>query len=337
MVRPERRYATRTALTGLVFCLAAAGCATDIDNGERDAPPAADARSPAPILVAHRGASAYAPEHTVASYELGIEQGADYIEPDLHITADGVLIAFHDLTLERTTDVEDRFPDRYREAEIRGEMTRVWPVSDFTFDEIRTLDAGSWFDPSFAGARVPTFREVVEVARGRAGLFIETKSPEVYEALGFDMETLLLGELAELGLAEPGADPSTPVIIQSFNAASLEILRHDHETRLPLALLVGGEEAASEWLSEEGLARAAEFVSGIGPAKNLIMADPSVVARAHALDLTVVPWTFRARSPGEGFTSVEAEMLHFLEEIGVDGIITDNPDLYPATRTAEGV
>ena len=114
---------------------------------------------------------------------------------------------------------------------------------------------------------------------------------------------------AELGLAEPGADPSTPVIIQSFNAASLEILRHDHETRLPLALLVGGEEAASEWLSEEGLARAAEFVSGIGPAKNLIMADPSVVARAHALDLTVVPWTFRARSPGEGFTSVEAEML----------------------------
>ena len=311
----------RTCLTMAVFGLAAGACT----------------QSPSPILVAHRGASAYAPEHTIVSYELGIEQGADYIEPDLHITADGVLIAFHDLTLERTTDVEERFPDRYREVEVRGEMTRVWPVSDFTFDEIRTLDAGSWFDASFTDARVPTFREVAEVARGRAGLFIETKSPEVYGELGFDMEALLLGELEALGLSEPDADPATPVIIQSFSAASLQILRQDYETRLPLALLVGGEDAAAEWLSDEGLARAAEFVSGIGPAKNLIMADPSVVSRAHALDLSVVPWTFRARSPGDGFTSVEAEMLHFLKEIEVDGIITDNPDLYPPTRIAEGV
>ena len=324
MARHERRCMSRTVLPVAVLGLAVAACSFEIDE------------TTSPILVAHRGASAYAPEHTIASYELGIEQGADYIEPDLHITADGVLIAFHDLTLERTTDVEERFPDRYREVEVQGETTRVWPVSDFTFDEIRSLDAGSWFDPSFAGVRVPTFRDVVEVARGRTGLFIETKSPEVYGEFGFDMEALLLEELEAAGLAEPGANPATPVIIQSFSAASLEILRREHGTRLPLALLIGGADAASEWLSPDGLARAAGFVSGIGPAKDLILADPSVVSRAHAQGLTVVPWTFRARNPGEGFPSVEAEMRHFLEEIGVDGVITDNPDLFPFLRADGG-
>lgn len=290
-----------------------------------------DARSEAraPILVAHRGASAYAPEHTLAAYELGIEQGADYIEPDLQITSDGVLIALHDLTLERTTDVADIFPDRFREVEVEGELTRVWPVNDFTLDEIRTLDAGSWFGASFAGARVPTFLEVVAVARGRAGLFVETKAPEVYGDRGFDMGALLLEALREVGLDEPGADPTTPVIIQSFSPSSLESLRHEHGTRLPLALLVGGDEAAAEWLTPEGLARAAAFATGIGPAKNLIAADPTVVEQAHALGLTVVPWTFRASRPGQGFASVEEEMGHFLERFGVDGIITDNPDLFP--------
>jgi glycerophosphoryl diester phosphodiesterase len=293
----------------------------------------AGASSRSPILVAHRGASAYAPEHTLASYEMGIEQGADYVEPDLQITSDGVLIALHDLTLERTTDVEEVFPDRFQEVEVRGEMTRVWPVNDFTFEEIRTLDAGSWFDPTFAGTPIPTFREVVETARGRAGLFIETKAPEVYGDRGFDMEAQLLAELAEFGLDEPGADPATPVIIQSFSAASLEILRHEHGTRLPLALLIGGEEAAAEWLSPEGLERAAEFVTGIGPAKDLLMEDRTVVDRAHELGLTVVPWTFRASRPGDGFANVEAEMTHFLDDLGVDGIITDNPDLFPRRST----
>jgi glycerophosphoryl diester phosphodiesterase len=267
---------------------------------------------------------------------LGIEQGADYIEPDVQITSDGVLIALHDLTLERTTNVEDVFPDRSQEVEIQGEATRVWPVNDFTLDEIRTLDAGSWFDPSFAGARIPTFREVVEVARGRAGLFIETKAPEVYGDRGHDMEAQLLTELAELDLDEPGEDAATPIIIQSFSAASLELLRYEHGTRLPLALLIGGEESAAEWLSSDGLVRAAEFVTGIGPAKGLIAADPTVVDRAHALDLTVVPWTFRARNPGDGFATVEDEMVHFLDDLGVDGIITDNPDLFPRTPVGGG-
>jgi glycerophosphoryl diester phosphodiesterase len=292
--------------------------------------------TPVPILIAHRGASAYAPEHTIASYELGIEQGADYIEPDLQITSDGVLIALHDLTLERTTNVEDVFPDRFQEIEVRGAATRVWPANDFTLEEIRTLDAGSWFDPSFAGALIPTFREVAQLARGRAGLFIETKAPEVYGDLGHDMESQLLSALAELGLGEPGQDQATPIIIQSFSAASLELLRYEHGTRLPLTLLVSGEEAAAEWLSPDGLARAAEFATGIGPAKNLLMADPAVVDRAHEVGLTVVPWTFRARNPGDDFTTVEVEMAHFLEKIGVDGLFTDNPDLFPRAPAGGG-
>ncbi len=309
------------------------GCA---DAGAPPPDGATGGESPTAILVAHRGASAYAPEHTMAAYELGIEQGADYIEPDLQITRDGVLIALHDLTLERTTDVEDVFPDRFQEAVVRGETVRVWPAADFTLDEIRTLDAGSWFDPSFADARVPTFREVVELARGRAGLFIETKSPEVYDELGFDMGGLLLAELAELGLAGPGEDPDTPVIIQSFSSTSLQALRHDHGTDLPLAFLIGGGDGASEWLSSEGLNRIATFATGIGPSKNLLRDDETVVERAHALGLTVVPWTFRARNPGNGFDTVEDEMAYFLDELGVDGIITDNPDLFPRTTVGGG-
>ncbi len=334
--RRQRRegLTVSAAVTFVGVGLLAAACA---DGGDTPSDDPSEAVAPRPaILVAHRGASAYAPEHTLASYELGIEQGADYIEPDLQITRDGVLIALHDLTLERTTNVEEVFPDRFKEAVVRGETVRVWPAADFTLDEIRSLDAGSWFDESFATARVPTFREVVEVARGRAGLFIETKAPEVYGELGFDMEAQLLAELAELGLDEPDEDPATPVIIQSFSAASLELLRREHATGLPLALLVGGEDAAAEWLSSEGLTRAAAFVTGIGPAKSLLADDPAVVERAHELGLTVVPWTFRARSPGDGFATVEDEMTYFLDELGVDGIITDNPDLFPRGTGAGG-
>jgi glycerophosphoryl diester phosphodiesterase len=318
----------RTTLA-LVAVLAAFAACAEASDSRASGGAEAETLASSGILVAHRGASAYSPEHTLASYELGIEQGADFIEPDLQITSDGVLIALHDLTLERTTNVEDVFPDRFQVAEVRGELVNVWPVNDFTLAEIRSLDAGSWFDPAFADAKVPTFAEVVEVARGRAGLFIETKAPEVYGDRGFDMETMLLTELAALGLDDPGEDPRTPIIIQSFSAASLEILRHERGTRLPLALLIGGGDAAAQWLSDEGLAAAAAFATGIGPTKQLLIDDPTVVDRAHALDLDVVPWTFRARDPGDGFSRVEDEMAYFLDELGVDGIITDNPDLFP--------
>jgi len=280
-----------------------------------------------PVLVAHRGASAYAPEHTVAAYELAIEQGADYVEPDLQITRDGVLIALHDLTLNRTTDVELVFPDRFRVDTVRGEPVQRWYANDFDLEEILQLDAGAWFGDAFVGARVPLFAEVIDIVRGRAGIFVETKAPEVYGDRGFDMERLVLAELTRQDLDRPGADPDTPVVIQSFSAASLRILHDELRTDLPLTYLISGPDA-EDWLSGEGLIRVRAFATGIAPTKSLLVDRPEVVALAQAIGLTVIPWTFGASNPDE-FDSLREEMRRFLFDLRVDGVITNNPDLFP--------
>jgi glycerophosphoryl diester phosphodiesterase len=288
-----------------------------------------------PLLVAHRGASGYAPEHTIPAYELAISQGADIIEPDLQVTRDGRLIALHDLTLERTTNVRDVFPDRFREEMERGERVRHWYANDFTLEEIERLDAGSWFDPRFAGARVPTLAEVIEVARGRAGIFPETKAPEVYGDRGYDMERLLLEELRAHGLERRGADPATPVYLQSFSPESLRVLRHELGLDLHLTFLLSGGDAAQEWITPEGLARVRAFADGIGPSKTILLENPNVISLAHEAGLTVIPYTFRADDPG-GFPSPAAEMAHFLFDLGVDGLFTNNPDLFPRTPPGAG-
>ena len=131
-------------------------------------------------VVAHRGASAYAPEHTLAAYKLAIEMGADYVEQDLAVTKDGVLICLHDASLERTTNVEELFPNRVTTQTIEGKTRRAWLANDFTLAEIKTLDAGSWFDRKFAGEKVPTFDEAIALIRGKAGIFPELKTPEIY-------------------------------------------------------------------------------------------------------------------------------------------------------------
>ena len=113
-------------------------------------------------LVAHRGASAYAPEHTLEAYRLAIEQGADFVEQDLAVTKDGVLVCIHDLTLERTTNVEEVFPTASSRTRPAPRRSRRWLVGDFTLAEIKQLDAGSWFDAKFAGARIPTFQEAID-------------------------------------------------------------------------------------------------------------------------------------------------------------------------------
>lgn len=273
------------------------------------------------ILVAHRGASAYAPEHTLASYRLALEQRADFVEQDLGVTRDGVLVCLHDPTLERTTDVEDVFPDRFREVDGR----RRWFVGDFTLEEVKRLDAGSWFGPAFAGARVPTFAEAIALVRGRAGLFPELKAPSLYRERGVDMAALLAAELKASGLDQQGADPATPIIIQSFDAEALRSAARVLPALDRTYLLEPGDAA---WTTDEALRRIAAFATGIGPSKTLIDRDPALVARAHAVGLTVIPYTFRASAPGR-FDSVRAEMQHFLHVLGVDGVFTDNPDRFP--------
>ena len=130
-----------------------------------------------PVNIAHRGASAYAPEHTIAAYELALDMGADYVEQDLQLTKDGVLVCLHDATLERTTNVEDIFPGRSVAVASKQGTKHTWPVSDFTVSEIRQLDAGSWFSSKFIGEKIPTFQEVIDrVQRDErnVGLYFET-------------------------------------------------------------------------------------------------------------------------------------------------------------------
>ncbi len=302
-----------------------AGCSGMSDRGDELAE-VADGK----LLIAHRGASGYAPEHTLESYRLGIEQGADFIEPDLQVTSDGVLIALHDLTLDRTTNVREVFPDRFREETANDRTVRRWFVYDFTLEEIKRLDAGSWFDGRFRDSRVPTLNEVIELALAHGvGIFPETKSPEVYGSIGLDMERLLIAELERHGVQDPDPNQSTPVVIQSFSPESLRKLRHELGSRLPLTLLLSSGDDG--WQSAEGLLRASEFASGIGPAKGILLADPDIVRRAHEAGMTVIPYTFRASNPGS-FPDVTAEMAHFLYELDVDGLFTDNPDLFPRDR-----
>ena len=275
-------------------------------------------------LIAHRGASGYAPEHTAAAYRLAMEQGADFVEQDLQITKDGVLVCLHDLTLERTTNVAEVFPGRARS----GPQGQSWPVSDFTLGEIERLDAGAWFKPEFKGQRVQTFQEAIDLVRGRAGLYPETKAPEVYGSLGFDMEALLLAQLAKNGLDRPGADAKTPIVIQSFSPDSLRKMK-TMGTRLPLVLLISDLDAGRDrWLSDAGLRDAKPFAAGIGPAKALLTRDPTLARRAHDAGLSVTPYTFRIADAPAGKT-VRDEMADFLYRIGVDALFTDNPDQFP--------
>jgi len=287
-----------------------------------------EAKAPAvsrKILVAHRGASAYAPEHTFESYQLALKQGADFVEQDLQISRDGILVCLHDLTLERTTNVKDIFPTRFREEPISGAVMRHWYVSDFTLREIKQLDAGSWFDVKFKGTRVPTFQEAIDLVRGKAGLYPETKAPEVYGARGFNMERLVIDLLKKNRLISGSAARNTPVVIQSFSPESLKKLFTTLKTALPLVLLVS-DEARARWLTEAGLVEAKQFATGIGPAKALV--DKTLVMQAHALGLTITPYTFRSSNTGR-FKNVREEMSYYLYKLGVDALFTDNPDLFP--------
>jgi glycerophosphoryl diester phosphodiesterase len=216
----------------------------------------------------------------------------------------------HDTTLSRTTDVEEVFPAR-----------APWNVRDFTLAEIKRLDAGAWFDVKFRGTRIPTFAETIDALRGRSGLFIELKSPERYPGI----EKLILAELDAKGLGTPGADPKTPVLLQSFSAASLEILAAAG-TKLPIHFLVGARDAAP-WMTPEGLAKMKAFATGISPEKVLVTDYRDAMARARQLGMLVTPYTFRS-SAVAGFPDVRAEMAHYLA-LGVDGVITDNPDQTP--------
>jgi glycerophosphoryl diester phosphodiesterase len=276
------------------------------------------------VNVAHRGASAYAPEHTLAAYRLALEQGADFVEQDLAVTKDGVLICLHDPSLERTTDVEERFPNRFTEITYEGKTRKAWLANDFTLAEIKTLDAGSWFGAPFAGERVPTFDEAVALIRGKAGLYPELKTPEIYEGRDVDFVALVEAALDRLKLRGAGADPKTPVILQTFGESTARALAQ-RKIGVPVVLLFDNRDAFDPAAM---VARWKGVVAGFGPAKQVVAKAPEFVQLAHAAGLTVTPYTFRSAAT-PGFASVDAEMAHFLYTLGVDALFTDNPDKFP--------
>ncbi len=250
------------------------------------------------IVIAHRGASGERPEHTLESYRLAIEQGADYIEPDLVMTRDGTLIARHENEIGGTTDVaaHPQFADRRRTQVIDGESMTGWFSEDFTLAEIKTLRARERlpgpasgehaFDGRFA---VPTFDEIMELASGenlkrgggrKIGVYPETKHPAHFTARGLALERPVLAVLERHGYADPGS----PVFIQSFDPENLKLLRG--MTRLPLVQLRDG--------ALGDLDDTARYADAIGISKDL--ATAAVVGAAHARNLAVHVWTFRAEN-----------------------------------------
>jgi glycerophosphoryl diester phosphodiesterase len=300
------------------------------------------------VVIAHRGASGERPEHTLESYQRAIEQGADYIEPDLVMTRDGVLIARHENEIGGTTDVAQHpeFSDRRRTQLIDGETMTGWFTEDFTLAEIKTLrarerlpdlrPANRAFDGRFS---VPTFDDILELAqsanrtrsgKSRIGVYPETKHPAHFQRLGLAQERPLLETLARHGYAERGS----PVFIQSFDPNNLRQLRE--MTPLPLVQLLEHEVG--------DVARIAQYANCIGIAKTL--ATPKTVAEAHGQGLKVHAWTFRAeneflpddlrigRSPG-AHGDLRGEIARYLG-FGIDGFFTDFPAIGVAVRDAWG-
>ena len=263
-------------------------------------------------VIAHRGASAYAPEHTAAAYRLAIDQHTDLIEPDLAVTRDQVLICLHDDSLERTTNVADVFPDRAKGL-----------ANDFTISEIKRLDAGTRFGPEFAGQRIQTFQEAIDLVRGKAGLHPELKSPRLYASRGIDQVRLVRDLIRRNGLDTAASLETTPIIIESFEETAVRRLAEELPT-IPHVLLVerGGD------VSEGRLREIKRFATGVAPEKSLVAEYPEMVDQAHALGLTVTCWTFRA-DESTRFGSVGQEMSAYLYDYGIDALFTNNPDLFP--------
>lgn len=260
------------------------------------APLAAETLSGGPVLnIGHRGASGYAPEHTIEAYDLALEQGADYIEIDLQMTSDGVLVAIHDTTLNRTARALEGEPKRY----CRG------PVSNKTLEQLESCEVGSWFAPEFYGLEIPTLEEIFAYYEGQdVNYYIETKKPEA--APGMEEELLRL--MREYGLIEPAAE-EWQVLIQSFSPESLMTI-HALEPSLPLIQLYW---SGSSKAIQGDLESASTYAVGIGPYKKDV--DAQLVAAAHDLCLAVHPYTVNT-----------TEEMEALVALGVDGMFTNFPD-----------
>jgi len=327
--RPSRLAAAAVALTigaatlGAVPAVATRGdVPTTIEDSAKSRPQAGT-----PLVIGHRGASGYRPEHTLAAYALAIQMGADYIEPDLVSTKDGVLVARHENEISGTTDVADHpeFAARQATKVVDGVSLTGWFTEDFTLAELKTLRAkeriplirqeNTMFDGRYD---VPTLQQVVDLAKtasktyGRTiGIYPETKHPTYFDSIGFSLEEPLVETLNRNNLNRPNAK----VFVQSFETANLREL--DESLRVPIVQLLsatgapydfvaaGDPRSYADLITPTGLRDVATYADGIGPEKGMVIprtpdgalgAASSLVGDAHQAGLVVHPYTFRAEN-----------------------------------------
>jgi glycerophosphoryl diester phosphodiesterase len=308
-----------------------------------------------PIVIAHRGASGYLPEHTLAAKAMAHAMGADYIEQDVVLSRDGVPLILHDVYLESTTDVAHCFPARAR-ADGR------YYAMDFTLAELSLLKVHERSELCANGQEkavypgryplgpglfaIPTLEQEIELIAGldesrkkRTGLYVELKAPNLHASAGMDIAVKVLEVLMKKGYDKRPQQ----VYLQCFDGPTLQRLRHELKTPLPLIQLIGengwGEDTATDYdylRSAQGLSEVASYADGIGPWLNQIYLGRSktgevilsdLTARAQALGLQVHPYTLRRDDLPDGITSFSELLDIFFGQARVDGIFTDFPDL----------
>lgn len=262
------------------------------------------------LVIAHRGASGYLPEHTVSAYAMAAGQGARILEPDVVLTRDHVAICLHDVHLERVTDVAARFPDRARED-------GRWYALDLDLEEIQSLAATGGERHGMPGERVPTLEAMLHLCAHlsrtlgeEVGVAPELKAPSFHRDAGAPIEDVVAAHLKDFGLH--GSDAAC--YVQCFEADTLRRLRQEHDILAPMVKLVGKDP-----LTDDELDRIAAHAEILGPSKDLAARDGGeLVRRCHARGLRVVPYTFK---------DDEDETARFLHELGVDGVFSDYPDV----------
>lgn len=297
--RAGARVSVASLSLSIVLVLAACGMAVVAPAGPAPVVPLSPLLEATPIVIAHRGASASAPEHTFASYDLAVAEGTDYIEQDVQRTKDGVLVVIHDATLDRIA--------RGPTEDCTGK------VADKTMAQLKRCDAGSWFNAAnpamakaeFVGLRILSVAELIARYGKTSRLYIETKDPESYPGMEADLVALLKGN----GITA-GSRGSPGVFIQSFSKESLQRV-HALDPSLPLILLLGPM-SQQDLLTQ--VKSAASYATGIGPLTDSVTA--AVVQAAHAACLLVHPYTVDDAGEMEGFLAM-----------GVDGMFTDKPEL----------
>ncbi|MBD0387561.1 MAG: glycerophosphodiester phosphodiesterase [Nostoc sp. C3-bin3] len=312
-----------------------------------------------PIIIAHRGASGYRPEHTLAAYKLAIALGADYIEPDLVSTKDGILVARHENEISETTDVANHaeFAHRRTTKVIDGESKIGWFTEDFTLAELKTLRAKERIgqlrrqNTAYDGLlEIPTLQEIIDLVKAKSaeinraiGIYPETKHPTYFKSIGLALEEPLLTTLAANGYQGANA----PIFIQSFEVSNLQDL--STKTDLPLVqllnnsgkpydfILSGNERTYTDLATASGLEEIAKYAQAVGVHKNLVVprdstgklqSPTSLVIDAHKAGLLVHVWTFRNEDcflplNFQGNPQGEYELFFSL---GVDGVFSDYPD-----------